>query len=318
MSMQNVKLESILTEEAFRKRCTELELAYDIKTNGLVTPLRVEENDGEFILVEGYRRYFALKHIDAEYADCIVENKTSEINRVIKRLNAEFYQKKRTGYEMQRMVEYLLAHDLDEVEIAKLCNVTTNTIKKYIEGSEVNPEWLIAGEKTGAGKHGYTVIHSLKYLKGYNKEYINGIYTERNINGEDLKKLKKATKMAPFQQLSGDSQRKVLDNSIGQIKKKDESIKQVVYEQSLKENYSLSTHQYIFCLLNQLLNRITTNFTKNFTNYLTNHQRNQLYNKLVLLIEKLGMPIKWSEFPSEPLIGIDDEHNGKDGDKLEH
>lgn len=94
MKVQKIKLKDILIEEPFRKQNFHLELAYDIKSNGLRNPIKVEKTDeNKFVLVEGYRRYFALRYIDENHANCIIENKTSEVTRVIKRLSTEFQQK---------------------------------------------------------------------------------------------------------------------------------------------------------------------------------------------------------------------------------
>ncbi len=289
MRIQKIKLTDILIEEPFRKKTLNLELVYDIKSSRLKSPLKVEKTDeSKFVLVEGYRRYFALQYINEIHADCIVEKRTSELTRVIKRLSAEFHQKKRSSYELQRMVEYLYANGLNDHEIAEQCSVTPATVDKYLEGLEVNREWLIGGEKTGAGKHGFTVIHKMKYLKGNNKEYIKDIYTDRQINGEDLKKLNKAIKTGPFQQSSTESQKEII-KTISHLKSSDEEVKEIVYGQSLKEKYSLSAHQFVYRIIIKLLTRVHKYFDTNFTNNLSTPQKNQLYNHHITpLVDKLG------------------------------
>ncbi|GAB3063675.1 ParB/RepB/Spo0J family partition protein [Virgibacillus ainsalahensis] len=313
MNVKKVLIMDIKTEEPFRKKDLDVELAYDIKANGLKVPLIIEkQSDETFILVEGYRRYFALKHIGKTVVDCLIDTETSEIKHVIKRLKSEFYRKKRTGYELQRMIKYLLENDLDEVEIAKLCNVTKETVKNHMKGLNVNPDWLKVGERTGAGKHGYTIIHKTKHLKGENQQYIVDRYTERDINGEQVKEIKKVTEIAPFKEFTEDIQRKTLDDAINYMESKSEGTKEIVYEHSLRYKYKLSTHQFNFRLTNKLLERLINNFHSNFTNYLSTSQRNQLYNSLAILIERIGMPIKWTEFPYSHYKDENDE------EKLNH
>lgn len=53
-----------------------------LKQKDYLTPFLVEKHkDGTFILVEGYRRYFAFKHIGKTDVDCIISTGIFQIKR---------------------------------------------------------------------------------------------------------------------------------------------------------------------------------------------------------------------------------------------
>ncbi|MDN4495132.1 ParB N-terminal domain-containing protein [Ureibacillus aquaedulcis] len=160
---REIELSQIRLETSFRKNEKDLSLEMDISRNGLIAPLIVQlESEDTYVLVEGYRRFYALQFLGKKYADCFIENYTSEEDRIIKRLRIEFQTKKRTAYQLEEMINRLLENELYDVKLlASLCNVTEKTIAKYRKGSDVNPDWIRRGRKTGAGRHGFTIIHKL-------------------------------------------------------------------------------------------------------------------------------------------------------------
>ncbi|MGJ9459630.1 ParB N-terminal domain-containing protein [Oceanobacillus sp. CF4.6] len=314
MTRQKVLLKEIQVEDSYRKSDFDMALALDIKANGLLVPLRVEkQNNGALILVEGYRRYAALIHINQPTAECTIDTETSKSIRIIKRLKSELHHKKRTGYELHQMIKDLKEQEVEVKEIVRLCNVTPATIKKYLKGSNVDQEWLNECEKAGAGIQGAIDIVKMGHLKGENLDYLKGLYTDRKITGEDVKKINKHTKNATFRNLTAEGQRDSLDEIINSMKDNQKS-NEVIYEKSLKESYTQSVHQYVYHFVDKLLDRLLAIFIGNFTKHLSVRNRNNLYKKLVLLVERLGMPIKWAEFPP----GFLKKDQDTDRDHLSH
>ncbi|WP_085990910.1 ParB/RepB/Spo0J family partition protein [Oceanobacillus senegalensis] len=299
MTLHFVFLSDIVLEKSYRKVNFDSKLALDIAKHGLSVPMIVEKQNGKYILVDGYRRYVALRHIEANSAWCIVEKETSKQNRIIKRLKNEFHNKKRTGYEMLGMITDLMEQNFDEKEIARNCNVTLRTVKKYIKASKVPKEWLSDGQVAGVGIQGLIDIYNLDQLKGDNKEYLKNLYIDKKITGEQIKEIKRSITNAPFNELTTISQKKTLDDMVHSIKDNNSiSFKDIIYENSLKEKHNDKSHGYIFNLIIKSLDHSLSLLSKNFTTHLSIEQKNAIYEKAVQIIEILGMPIKWSEFPN--------------------
>ncbi|WP_050180524.1 ParB/Srx family N-terminal domain-containing protein [Domibacillus robiginosus] len=135
MKFRNVPLSYIKEEEAFRSDLEDFGLTTDIQETELNKPLIVEKIEtNQFVLVEGYRRFRALKDLNTPSVMCQVENLTSPDARVLKRLRTELKIKKRTSDEIERMITFLLDAGYHEDEIAKQCTVEKKTIKKYMSG----------------------------------------------------------------------------------------------------------------------------------------------------------------------------------------
>jgi hypothetical protein len=131
LKFKSIALEHIKLEDESRKNLEDLSLATSIKQNGLIEPLIVEEkNSNCFILVEGYRRFWALKHLNVPFVTCKVEKITSKDSRILKRLRVELKSKKKTGYEVERMISFLLDNGYTEDDIAKQCNIQKKNCKK--------------------------------------------------------------------------------------------------------------------------------------------------------------------------------------------
>ncbi|MCD8503243.1 MAG: ParB/RepB/Spo0J family partition protein [Bacillaceae bacterium] len=129
---KKIKLSQIRLETSYRKSEKDLSLELSISRQGLNVPLTVEEEGkNQYVLVDGYRRFYALDFLGKEYAECSVEKLSSEEERIVKRLGIELHTKKRTAYQLERMINRLLENEkYDTKLIASLCGVTEATIKK--------------------------------------------------------------------------------------------------------------------------------------------------------------------------------------------
>ncbi|SCM92609.1 Uncharacterized protein BWINRASL_00882 [Bacillus mycoides] len=236
MKFKNIPLEHIKLEDGFRKNLEDFNLATNIKEHGLIKPLIVEEkNSNCFILVEGYRRFWALKHLNIPVITCKVEKLTSKDSRVLKRLRIELKSKKKSGYEVERMISFLLDDGYTEDDIAKQCNIQKKTLKKYINGKDVNTHWKIRAEQSRAGIHGLTEIHHLTNIHPENKEYVADIYIKRKINANNVESIKTFTKLDEFNKSSKDFQRDCINDMIGDESLNNERLKDIVFTRSLKQ-----------------------------------------------------------------------------------
>ncbi|MFZ3578051.1 ParB N-terminal domain-containing protein [Virgibacillus sp. DJP39] len=315
---KKIKLSQIRLETSYRKSEKDLSLELSINRQGLKIPLIVEEEGkNQYVLVEGYRRFYALEFLEIEDAECNVEKLSSEEERIVKRLGIELHTKKRTAYQLERMINRLLENEnYDARLIASLCDVTEETIKKYIRGSEVNPEWIRRGEQTGAGRHAFTDIHKLN-ISEETKNYIADKYIDRQINKSTVDIIKKATNENAFKDIPEENTKECIDQIIEQHTKNYETVKEIVSESSLKAGYTKSNHTFMHNLTLVLIKKIERIFrNRYYVDYLSDKQKGKLTKSLRSLILILNPPLKWSDFPKHEQAreNLEDE----DGERLEH
>ncbi|WP_299093871.1 ParB/RepB/Spo0J family partition protein [uncultured Metabacillus sp.] len=316
--LKKIKLSQIRLETSFRNKEKDLSLEFSINRNGLKVPLIVEEeNKNEYVLVKGYRRFYVLKFLGKTDAECIVEKLTSEEERIIKRLGIELHTKRRTAYQLERMINRLLENEKYNVKlIASLCNVTVGTITKYIRSSDINPEWLRRGEQTGAGRHAFTDIHKLN-INEETKNYIADKYIARQINKTTVDIIKKAASEKSFKDIPEENLKQCIDQIIEQQNKVYENVKEIVSENSLQAGYTKSSHIFMHNLILSLLTRIEKIFNSSYyVKYLSNKQKDQLITSLRNLLLIINPPIKWSEIPTEDQLHKKPED--ENGSSLEH
>ncbi|KAB7671688.1 ParB/RepB/Spo0J family partition protein [Bacillus sp. B1-b2] len=315
---KKVKLSQIRLETSYRNREKDLSLELSIRRDGLKVPLIVEEeSENQYVLVDGYRRFYSLEFLEIEDAECIVEVVTSEEERIVKRLGIELHTKKRTSYQLERMVSRLLENEKNDAKlIASLCNVTEGTITKYIKGSDVNPDWLRRGEQTGAGRHALTDIHKLK-INEETKNYIADQYIDRKINKSTVDVIKKATSEKAFKDVPEEHLKECIDQIIEQYTKNYETVKEVVCESSLRAGYTKSSHTFMHNITLNLLARIEKILNNAYyVNNLSTKQKDKLTNSLHNLLQTINPPIKWSDFPKNEQFN--EVIEVEDGESLEH
>jgi ParB-like chromosome segregation protein Spo0J len=318
MNRQKIKLSQINLESSFREDQREESLELSLSSKGLRIPLVVEEvSKNKYVLVDGYRRYYALQFIGKQEAECIVEKLTSPETRLIKRLATEFHTEKRNPYQLERMINQLLAiKTLETKEIAEQCNVTVETINKYIKGKEVNPEWVKDGEKNDLGRHVLTDIHYLQNISYQTKEYIFGLYKESKITGTTVKNIDLITNAAGFKLISEEVKKECIDEVIEQGIKDKEMINEIVSKKRLQTNFSEESHNSLYNVLIKLINRIgkmllTTHFVS----------RMSLNKKLVLKKRFEGLILLLNISSYKSVVEIEDSTIAKgDGSEsnLEH
>ncbi|MCM3386859.1 ParB N-terminal domain-containing protein [Ureibacillus chungkukjangi] len=254
---KTIKLSQIRLETSYRKNEKDLSLEMDINRNGLIIPLIVQqESEDKYVLVDGYRRYYALVFLEKDSADCFVENYTSEEDRIIKRLRIEFHTKKRTGYQLEEMINRLLETELyDEKLIVSRCNVTVQTIAKYRDGAGVNPDWIRRGKQTGAGRQGLTIIHKLK-LGEEVKNYIADRYINREFSEAVLKVIRKATQENAFIDLLEEDIKDCIDLIITLQLMQYEPVEEIVHEYRLHAVYALSSHAILYTKNTRMLTQL--------------------------------------------------------------
>ncbi|MDL4842494.1 ParB/RepB/Spo0J family partition protein [Aquibacillus rhizosphaerae] len=284
MNIRKIKLAQInKSEKSFREEKRDEMLELDISRYGLTSPLVVEQvSEKSYVLVEGYRRYDALDYIGKNEALCIVEEVTSPDERIIKRLKTEFHTKKRTPYELERMINHLLAiKPYNATELSERCSVTVETINKYIKGKNVNPEWVKIGEEKDLGRHVITDIHYLKNIKYPTKEYIFELYKDGQITGNTVKAIDTFTKIPGFILMKEVTKKDSIDEVVQSgIKDRDrDKLEEIVSSKKLNTTFDAESHKSLYKLLLKYVDRIS-NILRNtiFVNHLSLSQRHYLIN----------------------------------------
>ncbi|MEC2159748.1 ParB/Srx family N-terminal domain-containing protein [Virgibacillus halodenitrificans] len=316
--LKKIKLSRIRLETGYRHKEKDLSLELDISKQGLKVPLTVEEeSENQYVLVDGYRRYYALEFIGLEDAYCCVEEQTSEEERIVKRLGIELHTKRRTAYQLEKMINRLLENETYDVRmIAILCNVKEATITKYIHGSDVIPEWLRRGEQTGAGRHAFTDIHNLN-ISDETKTYIADRYINREFPKTTIEVIKKATKEKAFKDIPEENVKECIDKIIIQQSRNYETVKEIISEDGLQAGYTKISHSYMHTLTLKLLTRVQKFLrNKHYVKHLSNKQKAELTAKVRDLLMILNPPITWSEFPVEDQLY--EKRRDEDTNNLEH
>lgn len=295
-----VKLSHIKLETSFRNKEKDLSLELDINRNGLKVPLSVEEvSTNKYVLVDGYRRFYAMEFLKKEAAECTVETLSSEEERIIKRLGKELHTKRRTAYQLEKMISRLLENDAYEAKlIASLCNVSVGTITKYISGSDVSPEWLRRGEQANVGRHAFTDIHRLDVNED-TKEHIADRYIDKEINKSVVDVIKKSTKEKAFINVPEEKEKECIDEIIVQKSQEYDSIREVVHKNSLEAKYTKYSHTFMHTLNLRLLKKVEKILSiNNYLNYLSNGQKVELDKSFRNILLILNPPITWPKFPA--------------------
>lgn len=91
---------------------------------------------------------------------------------------------------------------------------------------------------------------------------------------------------------------------IGDGSLNNERLKDIVFTRSLKQQYTLSVHQYVFDRVLRLFDKVIDSCCHNFANHLTPVQKKDLQRKIKIISNKIGLPPPSSTPPKKyfPLL----------------
>ncbi|WP_404427731.1 ParB N-terminal domain-containing protein [Ureibacillus chungkukjangi] len=289
---QQVELSQIRLETFFRNKVKDLSLEMSIKSNGIRTPLIVEEESKDrYVLVDGYRRFYALEFLEIKSVICIVEEQTSEEERIIKRLEVELHSQQRTAFQLERMIKHLLeSKKFDVKKIARNCKVTEETIAKYVRGFDVPTEWIDDAEELNIGRHALTIIHKLDVSEGV-KEYLFSLYKNKEITIRTLEIIKKAAKEKTFKEIPEENLIECINHIIEHQSRNFNAVREIIHEISLLDEYNESSHKVIYNLTLKLIGKLEKILSNSiFLRYLSTKQKSKLNKELSILFILLNPP----------------------------
>lgn len=291
-----ITLTSIIIEHRFRNGNENPSLALSLKSNGQSTALVVEGPtvpDNKYFLVEGELRYESLLSINAKKARCIVQKLTSEEERVIKNLRNELQTKKKTSYEISRMVEFLLSKGYIDKQIAIKCSVSSKTINKYLKAQNIRSDWKERAEETGAGLHALADIEKLNNLTANVQEDVADDFINRKINGTEVESLLKINSVDELKDLTELHQKECVLEAVNQTTFENSQAKTIVYEKLLRQSFSERAHYSVYQLIVTLLEKITRNLHHNFTDNLDVNQKQKLHENIIKMASLTKLPHSW-------------------------
>lgn len=228
-------------------------LALSTSKRGLEDCLVVEGPDGgdKYILVHGYLRYHAMVNVESTDAICLVEDCTNKTERIIKRLRKEFHTHKRTGYELEKMIQNLCDSGLSEKEIALKTDVTVSTVKRYIRTKDIDGHLKSLAQQNGASKDGLTKLWNLPRIKQNVKEsFLFRFVTKDGIKGNDVDSMAKVARVRQFEELSESVQERCLNRAIEQTGFTTRDAKAIVYEHFIHNGFDPEAHRFLALILN--------------------------------------------------------------------
>lgn len=300
---KRLALTDIMLEDDFRKTTDDPLPALSASKRGLDEFLVVEGPDdgGKYVLIHGYLRYQALVNSECAEVMCIVEQCTDPTERIIKRLRKEFHTHKRTGYELETMIQSLLTSGLSEQDIALKTDVTVSTVKKYVKTQDIDGSLRSIAQQHGVSREGLSKLWNLsRAVKPNVKEsFLFRFVTKDGIKGNDVDSMVKTAKVHQFAELSESVQERCLNLAIEKTGFTTRDAKEIVFEHSIKNGFDAESHNYLYDkMINQLQFVHEIKSIPFFYDNLTQEQRQRLNELGKAALVPITPPIEWSEFPS--------------------
>ncbi|MDB5084393.1 MAG: ParB-like nuclease protein [Bacilli bacterium] len=311
---KRIPLSNIVLEDDFRKTVDDPILALSTLKRGLEDFLVVEDTDEglKYVLVHGYLRFQALVNAGFRDAMCSVEVYTNSAERIIKRLRKEFHSHKRTGYELEKMIQALRASGISEQEIALKTDVTISTVKKYLKTKDIDANLRSLAEQHGASRDGLTKIWSLpKSVKQNVKEsLLFRVATKDGITGNDADSVVKMAKVSQFGELSESAQEQCFNRAIDTAGFSTRDAKAIVYEHFIRSGYDPEVHRFLYDKMCEQLESVRVmKLTPFFYDHLTLEQRKHLNDLGIAALVPVSPPLKWNYFPGGHPLEDKDEHH---------
>lgn len=217
MEIQKININKIVSDKKNpRHHYEEIEeLAQSIKENGQLVPMNVENlNNGQYIVVEGHRRLRALKILQKTNknitANCIIDNKMSDKEKLVKRAAIDAQMKNLSPEERDALWMKIWDQNISEKEFAKKIGTTREQVRHFLDRANLPPNLkklktpagilqetislpknhramvLKYAAKTGIGAMG--IRQEVKHLKNATTTVVQA-FSEQKIDIDKVKKL---------------------------------------------------------------------------------------------------------------------------------
>ncbi|MGF7186459.1 ParB/RepB/Spo0J family partition protein [Desulfitispora alkaliphila] len=248
MRIRKIPIKLIIEENKYRNKVEDKSLILSIREKGLMEPLIVEGPvlKYKYLLIEGYRRLASLKILGYKTIPCVVKDVSSEESRILKRLTVEFSTKKKTSYELERMMEFLINKGYTKKQIAKEINVSISTIYRYTKTIGKETEIKRKAEAAGVDKSGIDDIINIPDITPELREQLYLWYIDKLFKAYHVRSIKLITKTQYFNSLPTESQHSCIWKAINDTKFEKDKAKRIVFLETIKHFTEEDLNKYIF------------------------------------------------------------------------
>lgn len=187
MIIKEIKLNQIeVDENQPRKNFEDIgKLASNILKQGLIYPLQILNKDGKYTLIDGERRFRALKLLKKKKVTCIIIDNKKDI--FLRQLSEDFHKKNLNLVEQAEAIEKLQQEGYSKNEICNLLGLKSTAYYSRLKILKLSPKSkkYIKDKKINLGD-----IHNLSNLDLANEErVIERIVKEKPKNQNAVRKI---------------------------------------------------------------------------------------------------------------------------------
>lgn len=220
LGTQTILLSKIDREPFFEKEEDE-RLTLSLKKDNLLEPLVVEaRSSGQYILVDGYKRYSSMRKLGWKEVLCIIEDPTDFAGLVAKKLKRDFNQRKMKNPERLRLVHKLLSLQWDEKRISEETCISRSIIHKYKKIRNIPQERRDKVKSLGLKQEGLLSLENIRQeLSRKNYDIVVNILESCDIlYAYNVKSIEYLSKVSGFNELQEPSLRHAVKNAIRESK----------------------------------------------------------------------------------------------------
>lgn len=199
----SLPLDKVLPDKENPRRAKEeneiKELADSIERNGQEEPIHIEKLNGKYLIIEGHRRFFALKILQErlgkpQMIDCIIRQTMSKEDRLLKRVVIDT--QKRNWAIVDRDKAWKEIWDLKEwenTEFAKKIGTSKEQVRFFLERMNLkkNDPKLYKALENKSG-----LLQETQIIKGENRKKVLRYAIRENVGAMALRQLVKVLKDA--------------------------------------------------------------------------------------------------------------------------
>jgi len=298
-----IKLKDIVVEFSSRPSLFDEKLITDIKENGLKVPILVEgpDQNGKFYIVDGNRRFKSIESLGYRSIFCTIDSLTDEVSRGLKRLGLHFRSKKKTGYNLEREILFLIDKGLSDVEIAHKVNVAVQTVRRHLKSKSVPLALKKAAEENKVGKDNITRIYTMEQFPQPIHSILILDCLNKKIKTNEVNAIWKLARIPLLQDLNIKSVEHCINLSIEKAVFSNEDAEKTIFLEAIKDKTFKDRREitsYVSCHILTELNNIKSLSLSHFVNQLPFDQRLTILYVLEDLINAYKT-FYWSPSPDE-------------------
>lgn len=141
-------------------------LEESIRKQGVLVPLAVEKQNGQYLIIDGERRYRAAKKLGLKTLPIVVHQKTDNFGRMVARFHLQEQHTNWSAFDKARAINSIkTSTDLTEGDIANLLGLAQKTVSGYIALLSLSARTMeLSVDKRIPFTHLRCIAHSVKTI----------------------------------------------------------------------------------------------------------------------------------------------------------